>query len=167
MVSISKYRQEYKDGKIFICANEKSVCPVCQSELRVIGSKHRKAIDPKGEWQTFVIRRLRCEACKLIHHELPDIFIPYKRHCAETVEKIATNENESATRSPTTISRIKQWWEVIRNYFVYFAACLAAKCDLRAPTHLTPAIIVRAMANTHSWVHTRSAWMSAPQTDTA
>jgi hypothetical protein len=64
------------------------VCPVYGEILFVIGVRKRKLINAEIDKQTLVIRRLRCKECRVIHHELPDIVVPYKRHCAETIERI-------------------------------------------------------------------------------
>ena len=63
-------------------------------ELKVIGSRKRKMIDTGGETVRLVVRRLRCvnENCRRIHHELPDVVIPYKMHTAATFEKIIAND---------------------------------------------------------------------------
>ena len=40
------------------------------------------------------IRRLRCADCKRIHHELPDILVPYKHHVRESIETTITAETQ-------------------------------------------------------------------------
>lgn len=45
-------------------------------------------IDSGGTPLSMIIRRLRCGQCGKVHHELPDVVVPYKRHCAETIEKV-------------------------------------------------------------------------------
>ncbi|WP_177213477.1 DUF6431 domain-containing protein [Proteiniclasticum ruminis] len=59
---------------------EKSVCPICMGELEIIGSRRRYSIEATGSRQTLVVRRMRCpnNVCRKIHHELPDILVPYK-----------------------------------------------------------------------------------------
>ena len=51
-------------------------------------------IDTGGETVRLVVRRLRCmnENCRRIHHELPDVVVPYKMHTAATFEKIIGND---------------------------------------------------------------------------
>ncbi|MCD7715322.1 MAG: DUF6431 domain-containing protein [Lachnospiraceae bacterium] len=41
-----------------------------------------------GETIILIIRRFRCLDCLRIHHEFPDIVVPYKRYDAETIERI-------------------------------------------------------------------------------
>ena len=89
MVIIVQYREESEeDGVIHIISEEEIACPICVGILKVIGSRGRGQNDSAGNKITLIIRRLRCQSCRKIHHELPDRVIPYKRHCAETVEKI-------------------------------------------------------------------------------
>ena len=80
--------------------NESAICPICGEVLSVRGRRERKIIDSGGEKVKLVIRRLRCERCKRIHHELPDCIVPYKRHCSETIEaviKVIVTECHAAT----------------------------------------------------------------------
>jgi hypothetical protein len=59
-------------------------------ELEIIGSRRRYVIEATGSRQTLVVRRIRCldNVRRKIHHELPDILVPYKIHAAEILEKI-------------------------------------------------------------------------------
>ncbi|WP_414672216.1 DUF6431 domain-containing protein [Lentibacillus sp.] len=41
------------------------------------GSRPRVWCRSSGKRDNLIIRRLYCEKCKDIHHELPDVFIPY------------------------------------------------------------------------------------------
>ena len=64
----------------------------------VIGTRNSGMTDSTREKQTLVIRRLRCKECGKIHHELPCIIILYKRHCAETCEKIIAGDTDGVPR---------------------------------------------------------------------
>ena len=167
MVIISMYRQEHLNDKIFIRSEEQSVCPVCTSSLSVIGSKHRKAIDHTGVKQTFVIRRLRCVKCALIHHELPDIIVPYKRHCCKAIEEVIDDVGERKRNSLRRASRLKHWWRVMRAYFSFIVQSL--NFQYGTDIQLFPPLkqVVRAMINSHSWAHTRSVLEINPWMDTA
>ncbi|MGI6649770.1 MAG: DUF6431 domain-containing protein [Bacillota bacterium] len=48
----------------------------------------RVFINDVGNQNVLVIRRLRCRHCHRIHHELPDILVPYKRHSSESIESV-------------------------------------------------------------------------------
>ncbi len=91
---------------------EKSVCPICMGELEIIGSRRRYVIEATGSRQTLVIRRMRClnNVCGKIHHELPDILVPYKIHAAEILEKIIVKDTQEVPLEESTIHRIRSWF---------------------------------------------------------
>ena len=158
MIIIIKYRKECrKDGNIHIISEEENSCPVCVGVLIVIGSRKRKVINNEGNEETLVIRRMRCKGCRKIHHELPDMIIPYKRHCAETIEKIINEDTTDVCCDFATEYRLKAWWATILLYFERAKASLQMKYGLIFPGKVTPGEIIRAIANTNLWIHTRTA----------
>jgi len=96
----------------------------------------------------------------VIHHELPDMLIPYKRHCADTVEKIISEDIVSVCCEFRTIQRIKTWWANCRMYFESVMTSLCEKYSIAFSLDPAPKEIVRAVANAHLWPHTRSACLS-------
>ena len=126
----------------------------------VIGTRERGMIDSAGEKQKLVIRRLRCKACGKIHHELPCVIIPYKRHCAETCEKIIVGDTDGVPCEGSTIRRIKAWWTASQLYFTSILASLREKYGAVFSEHPAPREIVRAVVNAHLWNHTRSAYVT-------
>lgn len=119
-----------------------------------------------------VIRRLGCKGCGKIHHELPDILVPYKRHCSETVERIVDEEAEDVSCEESTIKRLKRWFTERTRYFT---GCLIAVSALHGAALTAGAIsllrkmrensgwlkkLVRIVANSNLWVHTRSAYLT-------
>jgi hypothetical protein len=126
----------------------------------VIGIRERKYIDSDGIKQTLIIRRLRCKGCNVIHHELPDILIPYKRHCTDTVEKIITGDPKGISCEEGTIRRIRAWWAAYRLYFESVLSSLKEKFDAEFSKIPAPREIVRAVVNANLWIHTRSAFLS-------
>jgi len=133
------------------------VCPICAAELKAIGIRDRYLINSAGDKDTLVIRRLRCTVCHKIHHELPDMVIPYKRHCAETVEKVVSGDVEDVCCDFRIEARIRAWWAAFRVYFENIRASLRMKYGAAFPPDPTPREIVRAVANANLWVHTRTA----------
>ena len=134
---------------------------MCSGKLFVIGSRKRKVIEPDETVRILIIRRLRCEDCGKIHHELPDILVPYKRHCYETIEKIINNEIEEGNCcEESTIRRIKAWWVAILPYFINILSLLSEKYKITFGAQLAPKEIIRAVVNANFWVHTRSAFLS-------
>ncbi|MEW6541058.1 MAG: DUF6431 domain-containing protein [Bacillota bacterium] len=73
-------------GVFFVRSAEQIPCPCCSGRLKAIGSRKRSCIDSLGDKIILVIRRLRCVACRRIHHELPDLLVPYRRHIRESIE---------------------------------------------------------------------------------
>lgn len=159
------------------CA-EKIPCPYCDGELKVIGSRARGFIDDVGEKNTAHIRRLRCQGCSRVHHELPDFLVPYKRYSAECVEQILSSREESSTPADeATVNRWKRW---VTENVTYWLGCLAsiavryetgpvespASSAQSAHQRLKQLVgvasgwlkrIVRPIVNANLWVHTRSA----------
>ena len=158
MIIIMQYREERdEEGTIYIISEEESVCSVCTGILVVIGSRKRGLINSAGDKETLVIRRLRCQKCQKIHHELPDRIIPYKRHCAETFENVINGKVEDACCDFVVEKRIRAWWTAMRLYFESVLASLRIKYGAAFPANPAPREIVRATANANLWIHTRSA----------
>ena len=126
----------------------------------VIGIRKRKLINAEGDKQTLIIRRLRCKECRVIHHELPDIVVPYKRHCADTIEKIVAGETAGLDCEERTIHRIKAWWAACFLYFENIIASLREKYGMVLSPFPAPREIFRAIVNSQLWIHTRSAFLS-------
>ena len=117
-------------------------------------------IESGGSKTILIIRRLRCIQCKTIHHELPDMLMPYKRHCADTVEKIIVEDTSAVYCEDSTVRKIKAWWMSLLLYFKNILASLERKYSVRFMEDIKPKQIVRAVTNSHLWLHTRSACSS-------
>jgi len=166
----------------FVRSMEKSICPLCQGELKVIGSRKRRVINDDGERITLIIRRLRCrnEQCRRIHHELPDIIIPFKQHTTDTYEKIIIGVEDVAPAEESTIWRIRKWFRksadalsggLLGTYVIVtkdFAVGLST-----LPQSMLERIfffvgkdpgwlkkVVRILVNNNKWVHTQLEWLS-------
>lgn len=128
-----------------------------------------------------MIRRLECAPCSRIHHELPDILVPYKRHSSESIEAaVSADTTLSVAADESTIYRWKQWFLNIANHFAGALFSIAIRYDLEsveeesnfpqsplqriwqyvgaAPYWL--ARVVRPVVNANYWVQTRSAFLS-------
>ncbi len=162
-------------------SGEQSYCPCCGGTLKVIGSRKRNYINGAGEKVTLIIRRLQCKPCTRIHHELPDLLVPYKRYGSESIEAVVTGDaNLTVAADESTISRWKHWFMELS---VHFLGCLIsiAICHMKnaveersclpqsplqriwhyvgdAPCWLSR--VVRPIVNTNYWVQTRSAFLS-------
>jgi uncharacterized protein YbaR (Trm112 family) len=158
---------------------EQLPCPCCSGKLKVIGSRQRKCITASGEKIVLIIRRLRCIECNRIHHELPDMLVPYKLHVSESIEAVVSNDSElSVISDESTLNRWRKWFNEKVDYFQgclesitirYGKESVEDKSDLPesklqriwhyvgdAPGWL--ARVVRPIANLNLWIHTRFAF---------
>lgn len=125
------------------------------------------------------IRRLGCVECNLVHHELPDMLVPYKRHVRESIEAVVTGDsNLTVIADESTLKRWKTWFLHMADYFQGCLQSITIRCGREsvedksgfpksklqriwqyvgdAPGWL--ARVVRPIANVNLWVHTRSAF---------
>ena len=164
----------------FVRCAESVPCPCCESKLTVIGSRKRKLRKSNGETTELIIRRLRCVNCRIIHHELPDCVVPYKRYESMCIEEVVSEEDPTVAADESTLYRWRSWFLSMARYF---AGCLES---IHLRFHLDPvepssiasqtahqrigrvvgatngwlARVVRPIANLNFWVHTRSAFLS-------
>jgi hypothetical protein len=165
----------------FVRSGEQHRCPCCDGALKVIGSRKRGYINELGERVVLIIRRLRCETCKQVHHELPDILVPYKRYSSKSIEAVVTGEEMlSVGADESTISRWRKWFRGLANHFLgslisiaYRYGKSAAEEKSELPGSLLQRIwcyvgdgpgwlarVVRPVVNANYWLQTRSAFLS-------
>ena len=163
MINITKYRLEYKKKEkvFYVWADEEVVCSICGcKDMTRKGRRKRLVIMPSGKIRVLKIRRLKCKNCKKIHHELPDIIVPYKLHNSQTIEEIINGADEAICCEESTINRIKAWWLTIKLYIESVKASLEFKYGITFSSESKLPEIVRALVNRHLWPGTRSAWES-------
>ena len=165
----------------FVRCAELSLCPCCGERLNVIGSRKRMCKNSSGQTTVLIIRRLRCSNCGRVHHELPDCLVPYKRYESLCIEQVVTNsELSDVGADEATLYRLRKWFH---RQLPYLLGCLRAiairlgqipveepsvpsrsahqrigRYVGNAPGWL--ARLVRPIANSNLWLHTRSAWLS-------
>ena len=142
------------------------MCPICRGKLVCYGWRKRKYKDTKGDEETLLIHRLWCGKCEKAHSELPDILMPYKRHCAETIENVINGSAGDICCENDTVRRIKQWWESMLPYIIGILESLTIKYGTVFSKPPKPKEVVRALVNTNNWIATRSACTSAKGHDT-
>lgn len=107
-------------GFFYVRSREVPYCPHCGREMCVVGSRKRKVARASGSRIVLVIRRLRCDSCRRIHHELPDFIVPYKHYSAEVIENILKEAKKTADfYSPcenSTVRRTIQWFSLLLSY---------------------------------------------------
>jgi hypothetical protein len=128
-----------------------------------------------------MIGRLRCKSCNRIHHELPDILVPYKRYGSESIESVVTGDTTlTVAADESTISRWKRWFSELATHFLGCLVSIAIRFNKdfveeqsalpRSPLqriwlHVGDAPrwlarVVRPVVNTNYWIQTRSAFLS-------
>jgi len=168
-------------SEFFVRSKEQNFCPCCGGVLTVIGSRKRGFLQATGEKKILIIRRLNCAVCERVHHELPDILVPYKRYDSESIEKvIGGGKAINVAADESTLSRWKRWFKELCAYLLgalisltisHFKNAVEPKPEL--PNSALPRIwcyvgegsgwlarVVRPVVNTNIWVQTRSAFLS-------
>lgn len=138
-------------------------------------------MNDQGDKIILIIRRLRCCNCCRIHHELPDILIPYKRYSTASIESVLREDIELTVAADE--STIRHWQDWFKEMYNYFLGCLLSiviryeedtaegipslpKSKLHRLWHYVGeapgwlARIVRPIVNLNLWVHTRFAFLS-------
>jgi hypothetical protein len=165
----------------FVRSAEQHICPVCEHDLFVIGSRSRKGRKPTGEQVTYIIRRLRCKGCQRVHHELPDLLVPYKRYEAECLESVLTQgQTSDVAADESTLYRWGVWFAKCWKYWVKSLSTIAARTGNPVEPLSVPSLsalqlighyvgqevgwlarLVRPIVHSQLWLHTRFAFLSA------
>jgi len=150
-----------RNGKLRVRCKEAISCPICNGGFKSIGSRPRKIIEAGHHVRILIIRRLRCNKCTKIHHELPDILIPYKRHSAETIESVIDSKSGKDTVAAVddnTVRRIKLWWKNLLPYLMQTINTIRIKYKTTYSSHMAPRKMIRAAVNAHLYLQTRSSY---------
>ena len=166
--------------EFFVRSKEQNFCPCCNGTLKSIGSRIRKCKDSLGNTIDLRIRRLRCKACDKIHHELPDLIIPYKRYDSKCIESVVMDDKASPVPADnSTLLRWKAWFKESAHHFSGCLISIAIQIGKgsvedsydsmsllqRFWQHVGDAEgwlarVVRPIVNSNNWVHTRSAFVT-------
>lgn len=166
----------------FVRCAESVPSPCCGEALSVIGSRKRKFVSEGGDHRLLVVRRLRCMQCRKIHHELPDCIVPYKRYESACIEQVVSVPSSPSTvaADDATIRRWKSWFQEQAAYLLGALRSIAIRFhrDPVEESSVSPQTahhpfgryvgdapgwlgrIVRPVANSNLWLHTRSAFLS-------
>lgn len=125
MVIITQYELLGTDiDGVFVRSAECLPCPCCQGALELFGRRRRSQILGSGEKRWLLIRRMHCADCSKIHHELPDVLVPYKRHEAQSIEQVIENrKSASVSADESTLNRWRAWFAW---WAPYACGCLEA-----------------------------------------
>lgn len=106
-----------------------------------------------------MIRRLQCQSCRKIHHELPDILVPYKRYDAESIEGVVSEPaREDIAADNSTIGRWRSWFLA---WAIYARGCLQSisiRFDL--PVENASALSQSALYSLGRYVGLALGWLS-------
>ena len=165
----------------FVRSGEQNPCPICGGLLKVIGSRRRRYIDGLGERKVLMIRRLRCSICNKIHHELPDLLVPYKRYESKSIEAVVSGYGAlTVAADESTISRWKRWFLAMSNYLAGALLSIAIRYGIETVEEVSDlpqsplqricrhvgysagwlARVVRSLVNANYWPYTRFAFLS-------
>jgi hypothetical protein len=164
----------------FVRSAEQHICPVCEHDLIVIGSRRRIGRKPTGNRVTYIIRRLRCIGCERIHNELPDLLVPYKRYEASCIEAVLSKGQDLVVAADeSTLYRWRGWLKQCLQYWANCLSTIAARTgnlveplSVPSPSALHRighyvghgvgwlARVVRPIVHSQLWVHTRYAFLS-------
>ena len=154
MISVANYETKYDEDKqvSYIDAIGALICPACDSfELIKKGWRRRQLILLIGTLMVLMVRRVKCKKCNRIHHVLPDIVVPYKRHDAETINKILEGDPKETLCEESTINRFKLWWTSIKLYVLTVAVSVIEKRKIYIAPELSFKETVRVLVNAHLW----------------
>ncbi|MDR2898747.1 MAG: DUF6431 domain-containing protein [Clostridiales bacterium] len=156
MILIADYHMEYsKDKKvIYVRADEILICPVCACDKFINkGWRTRKLILINDDISVLMVRRVWCKGCNKIHHVLPNIIVPYKRHDAETIEAIITGCQCKTFCEESIINRIKVWWRRLQSYIAVIEA--STQSGIIAPLKSRLSKTISKLVNANLWPRTR------------
>ena len=103
LVIAKKYRIIKKGEYYCIHSYDVHICPTCQQELRVRGSKKRCIIERDGTKKCYNLRQLQCPTCRKIHIEYIDKIIPYKHYSADAIQDALVSSKSSCVAEDSTI----------------------------------------------------------------
>jgi hypothetical protein len=152
------FLRRYRVAVFFVRSAEKTHCPCCTGILVVIGSRQRVWYKSSGDREKLIIRRLYCEKCEKIHHELPDLLLPYRRYDAESIEGVISEPAYSdVAADESTLFRWRSWFYV---WAMYAIGCLESialqfKLPVESPSKLPQSALQslgRYVGNGNGWL---------------
>lgn len=107
MVIINVYNIEYDaERDIYKIVNkEVPTCPDCGQFLAGYDTRKRHSIDGSGTVRWFLLRRLRCSRCGILHLELPDFIQPKKHYEAKVIRDTLVGISDYCPADDSTIWR--------------------------------------------------------------
>lgn len=116
MVIISNFKLRFNNNEYKVQSYQESYCPKCNDKLSYIGTRKRRLINEYGDRVILRVRRLRCDNCRRVHIELPDIAVPYHLYCYEIIESVYIGKKSLVPIDDQTFRRLKAYSELIDKY---------------------------------------------------
>jgi hypothetical protein len=106
-----------------------------------------------------MIRRLECQSCERIHHELPDLLVPYKRYDAESIEGVVSEPaRQDIAADDSTIGRWQSWFLA---WTMYARGCLQSiSIRFNLPVENASALSQSALHSLGRYVGLAPGWLS-------
>ena len=155
MVTITNYRldETRQSGFLYVLSYESSTCPICREHLIVRETRQRVCWLRDEAREILIIRRLYCEKCNSIHHELPDCLVPYKRYSAEVIEGVVSGKpNKECGCTDNAARKLRRWWAAVLPYFMSILSTLSEKFGVNFGKPPAFKEMVRATANSNNWI---------------
>lgn len=130
-------------------------CPICGGKLKPIGSRKRNLRMTNGKRIFLIVRRLRCADCDKIHHELPDLIVPYKQFCVSAIETVTANPLGAVDCDESTVRRLRDWY--LRQCSQLLKILAAKSRDTQTP----PAYIFDPLGGKAGWLRKATPFLSA------
>ncbi len=108
MIIISRYVLRQENTAYRVLNRDIPICPACDAIMTGYDTRKRQAIDISGEKQLFLLRRLKCPLCSVLHLEIPDFIAPKKHYCKEVILLVQNGNDANCPADDSTIRRWKQ-----------------------------------------------------------
>lgn len=125
---------------------------------------------------------MRCGDCSSLHRELPNFILPFKHYISSVIEAAIESRTAEISAEDSTIRRWQRWFQDRQVHFWGVLSAVAATHGTHPPQspgrsesllrsireHLRNsagwlAQMVRITVNTHNWICTEFAWVTADQ----
>ena len=81
------------------------LCPTCGSLCLGYDTRSRRAFGGDGQATFYLLRRVRCPSCDVLHIELPDFTLPRKHYTAAVINAVLDGSKESCPAEASTMWR--------------------------------------------------------------
>lgn len=107
MVITRNYELFYdEDRDLYIVRSfEHQSCPVCGSALSGYDRRIRNSVSADGDSRRYLLRRLQCTKCSVLHIELLDLMLTQKHYDRAVIERARTDLADC----PADDSTIRRW----------------------------------------------------------